>query len=125
MIEQIKADFKTARIARDTTAVNLLSTLVGDIENLQKNGKTVDVVALLKKYVDGIDVVESNAGKTDITIREREILNRYIPTQLTVEQIKELLQQHNITDRGNAQKYMKQNHAGQYNGADVNKALGL
>ena len=125
MINQIKSDFKNARLSRDTIAINLLSTLIGDIENLQKNGKEVDVIALVKKYVESVDVVENNAGKTDATIREREILNRYIPVQLTVDDIRKILSDNNINDRGAAQKYMKQNYAGKYNGADVNKALGL
>jgi uncharacterized protein YqeY len=126
ILDKIRADYLMHRKARDTVAVALLSTLIGEIQTKEKVSGTMDdpaVVAVIKKFIDGVNESVEHSGASPTTIRELAILNDYMPKQLTVAEIQEILALVGITDQGPAQKHMKQHYAGLYNGKDVNTAL--
>lgn len=124
--EQIIADIKSARLSRDTETVTFLSTLYGEIQTKEKQGVVMvdsEVVKILKKFIDGVVETQNHTGATEKTRHELTILHKYLPPQLTVDEIAAILQGVGIKDRGPAQQYMRTHYAGRYNGADVNKAI--
>lgn len=128
IIDQIKEKHKAARLSRDTIAASILSVVLGDIQTKEKNGKVftdADVIAMLKSFID--DIVASRAEATGEMLerlqQEQKILSAFVPTQLTVPEITAILQANGIKSIPDAQKYMRANHAGTFNGADVNKAF--
>lgn len=126
ILNQIRSDYLTYRKSRDTVAVALLSTLIGEIQTKEKVSGVMDdaaVVAVIKKFIDGVNESVDHSGSTDTTARELTILNGYMPKQLTVAEIQAILTSVSITDQGPAQRHMKQFYAGLYNGKDVNAAL--
>ena len=123
--EKLKSDQLAARKARDTKLVTYLSTIIGEIETKDKIKPMTDsdVIALLKKFKDGIDETVNKVGTTDTTSFELNVIKQYMPQQLSVQEIKQILGDNNITNIKDAQQYMRANHAGMYNGKDVNSAL--
>lgn len=140
IIEQIKADYlayrkakNTAEVAlntaeknKNTIAVALLSTLIGEIQTKEKVVGVMDdasVVAIIKKFLDGVAETVHHQGVSEQSTVELAILTEYMPKQLTVVEIRDILIAAAITNQGLAQKHMKQFYAGRYNGKDVNSAL--
>jgi uncharacterized protein YqeY len=126
LIEQIKADYLTHRKAKNTVAVALLSTLIGEVQTKEKVVGTMDdasVVAVIKKFIDGVNETIHHQGVSEQTTLELAILTEYMPKQLTIDEIRGILNAAAIANQGLAQKYMKQFYAGRYNGKDVNSAL--
>lgn len=140
IIEQIKADYLAYRKAKNNAevalnpaeknknaiAVALLSTLIGEIQTKEKVVGVMDdasVVAIIKKFLDGVAETVHHQGVSEQSAVELAILTEYMPKQLTVDEIRGILNAAAITNQGLAQKHMKQFYAGRYNGKDVNAAL--
>lgn len=132
LIATIKAAQLQARKDRDTIAINVLTTLVGEAEVVGKNAgnrETTDaeVVAVVKKFIKNMDetlalIKEPNAV-ADLQ-RERAIVAKYLPQQLTSEQLKGILESlanelnaHTLRDMGKIMKVLKERFDGQYDGA--------
>jgi uncharacterized protein YqeY len=128
MKDQIIKDFQQSRKDRNADATLFLSTLYGAIQTKEKQGVVMndaEVIRVVKSFIESVEVTEQHAGPSEKTQMERNILNRYLPKQLTVAEIHAILSSVAPANKGAAQQFMKTNYAGQYNGADVNTAFGL
>lgn len=129
LIEQVKADQIAARKAHNTVAAALLTTLLGEANAIGKNAgnrepNDAEVVALVKKFIKGIDEtigylgdVASDAKHT--ALLEKGIISEYLPKQLTQEETEAALKAAIAevgANMGKVMGYMKANYEGQYDG---------
>ncbi len=120
--KQINADLVTAMKAKDTTTLNVLRVLKGEIQRAEQSssGKIeltdADIVKLVKKSIDGIN--ETSGDQSEIAV-----LEKYMPKQMSVDdmyfQFTLLRQLHGYNspkDMGKIMGHFNQNYAGQYDG---------
>ena len=98
LVDEIKQASLAARKAKDTVASSLLTTLFSDVVNVGKNsgnrGTTdVEAVAVVKKFLKGVEeTIAAFDGKQDTRLDtaliERELLMKFLPQQLSEEQLK-------------------------------------
>jgi uncharacterized protein len=131
LLNTIKAASLTARKARKTDEAALLSTLMGEIETLAKAGRgeltDAVVVTVIKKFIKNIDqvieVVEPNSIGGQNAIKEKQLLEAFLPKQLSEQELQALIDDMGCTNIGDAMKLLKQNYAGTYDGAMASKIL--
>lgn len=138
LFERITKDYSKTRLARDEIRINLLSTLIGDLENGAKfvdGKKVVDdqaVISMIKKYIKNNEIIlgavkqvvpRSTDEQTSTdhaifrTMKEIEVLNSYLPQQLTEQEMKDILAKlEKRPDFPNWMKFLKDNFAGCYDG---------
>ena len=132
ILENIKAASLAARKARETAKASLLSTLIGEIETAAKSGKSVnddDVIAVVKKFIKNIDeslvhVTRTSALVADDMRAEKEILESFLPQQLSEAELKALLQTYiaeGAKNVGDLMKRLKAEKAGLYDGGMASK----
>lgn len=120
--KEINSDLITAMKAKDTTTLNVLRVLKGEIQRAEQssNGKIelsdADIVKLVKKSIDGIN--ETGGDQSEIVV-----LERYMPKQMSESEIVTLVTSLITTngynspkDMGKIMGYFNQNHGGQYDG---------
>lgn len=140
LIQQIKQDQLAARKSKDAVASSLLTTLIGEAEMVGKtagNRETTDeeVIAVVKKFVKNINetvVVVTKSETIADLVKERQLLEKYLPLQLTRLDIEKFLAKtkHEISagpkDMGKLLATLKATYPGQYDGkmaSEVAKAL--
>lgn len=130
LLTQIKKDQLEARKARDTDRATLLTTVIGEATAIGKNDgnrETTDkeVTDLIGKFVKNINetinvIGDSNADRYNSLLTEKSILQQYLPTQLTEQQIQDIVQKlidsHTAVTVGYAMSFLKEHHNGQYDG---------
>jgi len=93
LAQQIKADCMTARKARDSFRVGVLTTLLGDVQRIGKdagNRETTDdeTLKVIRKFIKGIDqTLELSDKNKDVFLKEREILDAYLPDEMSEEDL--------------------------------------
>ncbi len=116
---------KTQQIAARKTGAkeaSLLTTLLGEAAMVGKNAgrETTDaeVVAVVKKFIKNIDetvaALTARGQNADEFIQERKVLEHFLPSQLTVLALELIALKH--TSMPEFMKFLKENHAGQYDG---------
>jgi uncharacterized protein len=120
--KQISEDLVAAMKAKDTTTLNVLRVLKGEIQRAEQssNGKVelsdADIVKLVKKSIDGIN--ETGGDQSEVAV-----LEKYMPKQMTEFEIQlavtSLILGNNYNspkDMGKIMGHFNQNYAGQYDG---------
>lgn len=120
--KQISADLVTAMKSKDTTTLNVLRVLKGEIQRAEQSssGKVelsdADIVKLVKKSIDGIN--ETGGDQSEIAV-----LEKYMPKQMDETQINLLVTSlildngyNSPKDMGKIMAHFNQNYAGQYDG---------
>jgi uncharacterized protein YqeY len=120
--KQISADLVTAMKTKDTTTLNTLRVLKGEIQRAEQspNGKIElsdeDIVKLIKKSIDGIN--ETGGNQDEVLV-----LEKYMPKQMNLDDVislvKILIAENNYNspkDMGKIMAHFSQNFAGQYDG---------
>lgn len=121
LIEQIKQKQIAARKAGSAEA-SLLTTLLGEAAMVGKNAgrETTDqeVVSVVKKFIKNIDetvsALSSRGQDAASFLAERSILERFLPLQLTELALVNIAQNHKSMPE--FMKFLKEKHAGQYDG---------
>lgn len=115
--------------------MNLLSTLIGDACKVDKNPRDEKVIATIKSFLKNADelqdVLKNTSNDTTQVDVEIEILNGYLPTQLTEGEIRAIIVAYiaesvdNCTtyNLGSTMSYFKSYYVGQYDGAMVSKIV--
>ena len=100
--EKILADIKSAMVSKDTVKLNTLRFLNAQIKNKEIDSRPTpitpeDIMQVIKKLVkqrkESIEQF-SAAGRTDLSDQEAlelKILETYVPSQMTKEQIEKLV----------------------------------
>ena len=140
LIENLKEDQLIARKKRDQIKATLLTTLIGEAEMVGKNtGNRApfdeEVVAVVKKFLKGVNetiaILEKSGHDASQFEKEREILDSYLPTQLTKEKIIVMLDSAVVDGtlvddksfKGAAMKWLKEHYSGQYDGRVAAEAI--
>lgn len=120
IIEKIKEDFLTARKNKDEYVARFLSTIVGEVQTIEKRGDPVTderVVAILKRFKETAD---ANLRYTpEFASVELNILKGYIPEQMTEEALKGVIDgiiSDGMVTTGDIMKKLKASYAGLYDG---------
>ncbi len=130
LIDQIRSDMNLARKAGNKMESALLSVVLTDAEKIGKdngNRKTTDeeVVKVIKKIIESNEELWKICSEKNIpTIsyqQENEILQRYLPKQLSEADLKVKIEEfissnENGKNIGLVMKYLKENFPGQYDG---------
>ena len=134
-LEQLKIEQLQARKARDSVKSSLLTTLLGELDtDAKRSGKDADIAATVRKFMKNIlentSIARGN-GDYDWLAKlekEREILEAYLPKQLTKDQLESYLTQALLHDglnsKGSLMKYLKDNFTGQYDGKLAAEVVG-
>lgn len=121
IVERIKAEQLTARKNKDEVAKNLLTTLLGEIENLGKQPK-VQVgfeFQIIRKFLNNVEMYQKmdvGADRLAVLKREHDILTGLLPSMVSREElvtvIREILPEGKMTpkDRGVVMKTLKERY---------------
>lgn len=125
IFNEIKKTHLDARKTKNVFLRDTLGVIIGDLQTAEKNGFTIDdkkVIAILKKAKSD---AESNFKQVsnDKFIKEIEIYNKFIPQQMSTEEIKTVIKENNFTNIGQAMGFFKQNFSGQYDGKLVSSIV--
>jgi len=140
LLQQIKKDQLHARKAKNTSVAKSLTTLIGEAEMVGKNdgnreSTDAEVIAVITKFVKNIkdlmSVCSQRLGATFIAAQaEVDLLSTYLPTQMSEDELRAAIQAHlvqleDISPRmmGQVMKWLKENHAGQYDGGMASKIV--
>lgn len=129
LIEQLQKDSLTARKERDTQKASLLTTVIAQAktaainEGNRDNVSDEQVLKVIRQFLKGVNENLNLAaqGKVDAEKKEgfekeKEILESYLPQQLSGEELKTILQKSGADNIGAAMKHLKENHDGQFDG---------
>lgn len=130
LIQQIKDDQLTARKEKSWKA-SALTTLIGEAAMIGKddgNRETTDAecIAVIKKFIKNMEETAKHAGMDDHAAMEIELLNGYLPQQITGMRLEMTIQgvivsvgAETIRDMGKVMKVLKDNYDGTYDGREA------
>ena len=91
ILEQIKKDQVTSRLKKDSLKSSLLTTLIGEIERVDKSKQSDShTLSVIKKMIKDIDT-SIQYKPTEYLTFEKNILLEYLPKQATEEEIKAIV----------------------------------
>jgi len=121
LVDQLKADRMTAMKERNAVAKTILTTLLGELEGAAKRGNsdiTDDmVIRTCKKFVAAnLEVIAFNGNNVEQLAEENIVLDRFIPKQLTKDELYAIIEGLEADNLGTVMKHLKANHDGTYDG---------
>lgn len=128
LFERMQKESLEARKARDTVKASVLTTAISQIKALaiddgHRAVTEADVLKIVRQFLKGVEenLALAQQGKMDATRAEafkieKEILLSYLPQQMSADDLKAALKKSGATNIGEAMKYLKANHDGQYDG---------
>ena len=134
-LNKIKQDQLDARKAKDTVRSSLLTTLLGEASPSGTQTVSEDnVIEVVKKFYKNLaenrEIYVERNQSTDGVDAEISIILEYLPSQLTVEEIEEivddLIVKYEIKNMGGMKiimPYMIENYTDRYNGKEVKKIV--
>ncbi len=140
MIEQVEAELREARLARDSEQVGALTMLLAALKDAEKaNGGTLDdagaVQVMTRERKKRVEAAESfrEGGREEAALKEEAelaMIDRYLPAQLTPAEIAELISaaisEAGATepkDLGSVMKILQPKTAGRADGKAVSMAV--
>jgi uncharacterized protein YqeY len=108
---KISEELKLAMKEKNAIKLSILRVLKGELERNEqtKNGKVelndVDIFKIIKKLILSINETTNNQD-------ELNVLNSFLPKQLTKDEIMEIVNANNFENVRDSIKYFNQNHAG-------------
>lgn len=139
LFDKIKADMSTARAAQSADVL-VYSTLLGELQrglvNSTDEVSNAQVISTVRKTVKAniqaiadvrsrITPENANAANAYIAKMEHEnaLLEVYIPAQLDVDAIKEVITKNGITSLKTGMAFLSANYTGCYDGSVASKVL--
>jgi uncharacterized protein YqeY len=128
LFERMQKESLEARKARDTAKAAVLTTAISQIKAIALDDghravTEADVTKVVRQFLKGVEenlaLAEQgkmDASRADAFKAERDILLSYLPQQMSADALKAALQKSGATNIGEAMKYLKANHDGQYDG---------
>lgn len=113
--ERIQIDKKEALIKRETEKRKVLSTLLGELDRIDKNPSDAQIIKKIKGLVESNELTN--------LIEENKYLIDYLPKLMPKKEIetiiKDYINEENLSGPkgiGLVMKYLKNNYTGQYDG---------
>ena len=129
LLKRIKEDILKYRKERNNIAVTSLQTLVGELENKEKNDVTIgdaEVISLINVFIKNNNStlsMLSDQVKQMKLASESILLNSYLPKRLSAEEVASIISENSFVSIKDGMNYFRENYAGQYNGGDVSRLL--
>lgn len=126
LYQQLKDDQLHYRKAGVQELAASLTTLIGEIQTEEKRGVAIDnakVIAKVKKTISGLDEMIAIRPDDPHYRAEKEFLEEYIPTEMSEEEIRHAAIASGYTTIGGVMGYMKEHHAGHYDGKLAAKVI--
>ena len=139
LLSEIKLDQLQARKDKNAEVTSLLTTLIGEASMAGKNdgnreSTDLEVVAVIKKFIKGINeivsIVAEGSGESLTALAEKMLLETYLPSQLTEDEISDIalkqisyLENASPKSMGKIMKHFKDNYAGQYDGKTASRVV--
>lgn len=89
----------------------ILNTILGEFDRISKNPSDEECIKIIKKCIEG----NEECGNS----KENELLNIFIPQQLSLKFINELIWNMNFKTIGECMKFFKDKYSGLYDGKIV------
>ncbi|MDH4263322.1 MAG: GatB/YqeY domain-containing protein [Spirochaetia bacterium] len=144
MFNQLKKDLFEARKAKNAVKSNLLSTMIGEAQNIGKNAgnrepTNDEILGVVKKFLKAVDesitLLEKAGRDTSKEKEEKSILEGYQPKQLDENSLKKAIDEivNSMSDKsvkmmGQVMNQLKEKYPNQFDGkmasALVKQALG-
>lgn len=112
IFEQIKQDRDAARKARDQFTLTTLSTLIGEIETKHRSGDkdyadlNVAAQKIIKKTIESCNEMYK-IKKNDNSLLEIEILEKYLPANLTPAEINGIFDNNDFKEVKDVMQFFK------------------
>jgi len=126
LITKIKQDQLQHRKNKNAEAATLLTTLIGEAEMIGKNAgnrapSDEEVQAVIKKFIKNNTETIQHANRGAQLVLENQVLETYLPTQLTEEALKAAVAGYLLTEgaqrnMGAIMGWLKSNYGGNYDG---------
>ena len=132
MFNQLKKDNMEARKTKNTIKANLLSTVIGEAQNIGKNAgnrepNNDEVLGVIRKFIKSADesiALLEKAGRDSAQAKEeKKILESYQPAQLNEEQLKKAIQEivaampdKSVKMMGQVMNQLKEKYPNQFDG---------
>ncbi|MCX7877856.1 MAG: GatB/YqeY domain-containing protein [Ignavibacteria bacterium] len=124
LLDKIRSDMQEAKKSRETLKANLLSTLYAEIFTQSKSDKGLtseDEIKIIRKFIKNIDETLSldiSAENREKFTKEKEILEHYLPRQLSEDEIISLIKSQIAEGKTmkDIMSYFKEKYPGQYDG---------
>jgi len=139
MLEKMLKQNMAARKERDTLTSNLLTTVISEAKMIGKNDGNreptdAEVMAVIKKFLKGINesivAMEKDNRDSSNYKSEKEILESYLPKQLSEGELKEVilkmvseLPEKSPAMMGKLMGQLKQNYENQFDGKVASKLV--
>lgn len=134
LIDQIKNDRLHARKNKQAIHVSVLTTLEGEAVAFGKNNGNraptdEEVCKIIKKFIKNQRELQSNLSENDeryvVSGLEIEILTQYLPTQLTRDQLHEIITSNfpQITHVGKVMGFLSKNYTDRFDGIMAKQIL--
>ena len=94
----------------------LLGTLIGELDRITKNPTDEQVIQVVKKMIDANNLI----GQNQQTIEENFVLSKFLPSQLSSDEINEIIETEEFESVKECMTYFKGNFPGEYDGKLVN-----
>lgn len=128
MLKRIRTERAAYRKNKETLNAEILTTLIGEIETEEKRNGIIfsddDIIKVVQKFIKNINQTLA-VHPTDILKYEKVFLEKYLPKQLSEEELKIIASDFKIV--GEYMKFLKQNYSGKYDSKfamEVFKLLG-
>jgi len=113
LLKILKEELEKARKDRNKIAVNILGVVLGEIQNISVGKELTedDELNIIKKTIKSNNITIKAAleeGRTadEVLDQENSILGKFLPQEMTVEQIKQFMVEENIELDANTGKSM-------------------
>ncbi len=124
LLQNVKDDQLSARKAKDYVRAALLTTLYSEAAMIGKNSGNrestdVEVMGIVKKFITNTKELLTHSPDNAQAKLELEILMKYLPAQLTDEELTEVittLYKEHSGNMGLVMKSLKESHNGKYDG---------
>jgi len=139
MIEQVEADLRTARLARDSETVGALSMLLAALKDAEKSAGTLDdagaIQVLTRERKKRVEAAESfrEGGREDDAVKEEQeaaMIDQYLPAQLPQSEVDAIIAgaiaeagATSVKDLGSVMKLVQPQTAGRADGKAVANAV--
>lgn len=124
LYDKVKELQKQSRLAKEKDTATTLTTLLGEAETLAKRDgldKPSDSVVegvcrkTIKNNKETLSHVKSDE-EAEPLLKEIVLLKQFLPSQLSSEQLAEILNKVDVANIGEGMRYLKENYDGQYDG---------
>ena len=118
LYDNLKSDLNAYRKVKDSFAVRILSTLIGEVDRVDPKGAGDEVViSVLNKVLSGLRESPLRRDESqEYRDLEMEIISYYVPKQMDEETLAIILEDRDFQTVGEWMKFLKENYSGRYDG---------